>query len=462
MTTKRFCLTACCCLLAVAAMAKVQLPSVLQSNMVLQQQTEVRLWGKAEAGKKITVKTSWNHRKYQTTAQTDGSWQLMVATGTAGGPYEVTISDGDVTTLDNVLLGEVWLCSGQSNMEMPMRGFDRQPVEFGTNAEIARAKAKTPIRMYISDTDDNYQYIRQESQTPQFDMQGGWHQNTPEAVCRCSAVAYHFAQYLQDVLDVPVGVVVSTRGGSRIEPWLIGGELYNGKLHPLTPFTVSGFLWYQGESNCDNASEYAALMQQMVSQWRQVWGQGDLPFYFVEIAPFSYDNQPDGLKAAYLREAQQEAAKKIVNSGIVSTLDLGDATSIHPLRKKEVGTRLALMALGQTYGRKGFGYRSPTFRSLERIDGRLYVNMDNCGNGACPMWQSLGGFEIAGEDGIFHPAFAEVETKTCRLAVSSKDVPEPVAVRYCFKNTPEPSVYNIEGLPLLPFRAELKEIESSE
>lgn len=452
------------------AHAKVVLPSVLADNMVLQQQSDVNLWGKAAPGRTVTVTTTWSKQAYKTRVAADSSWTVAVKTPVAGGPYEVTISDGDKLTLSNVLIGEVWFCSGQSNMEMPMRGFDRQPLCDGSNDVIAHAKSSTPLRMFIIDSDTEGRWQRQWARTPQQDLKGRWCTNTPENVEVTSAAAYYFAQYLQDVLDVPVAVIVSTLGGSRIEPWMSDDALakpvdekvqqhvtphvlYNAKVAPLTKFAVKGFIWYQGEANVNQASEYGDLMKAMVKDWRAKWNNPNAPFYFVEIAPYDYGN-PNETKSALLREQQQRAAREIPNAAMISILDAGAPNFIHPVNKKVVGSRLALQALGYTYGKKGFGYEQPMYKDCEIKDGKIYINVTGAVRGLCPMWTSLKGFEIAGSDRVFHPAFAEIETKSCRLAVSSKDVPEPVAVRYCFKNYAEASVFNIYGLPLAPFRTD--------
>ena len=462
-----------------AVTAKVKLPHVLASNMVLQQDSNVKLWGKAKPNAKLSVKTSWDNKTYKTTVANDSTWLVTVKTPKADNkPYQIVFNDGEKTQLDNILMGEVWFCSGQSNMEMPMRGFDRQPLR-GTNAIIAKQKPTTPIRMFITDSKKG-SWFRQFSKTPQADCYGEWLDNRPENVSVTSAAAYFFATYLQDVLDTPVGLIVSTLGGAKVEPWMsreaisqfkdikldiLNNDkkpniwqdpcvLYNAKIAPFLNYNIKGFLWYQGESNRNNADQYRYLMEAFVKDLRGKWGLGELPFYFVQIAPYRYGN-PDATDAAKLREVQALNAKEIPNSGMVCTLDIGAPNFIHPVDKETVGTRLALLALGQTYGRKGFGYLTPTYKSMEKKDGKIYINMDNAPyGGVCPMWTSLKGFEIAGEDKVFHPAFAEVEEKTCRLAVSSKDVPNPVAVRYCYHNYAEASVFNLYGLPLAPFRTD--------
>lgn len=458
--------------------AKVKLPSVLGDNMVLQQQSEVNLWGKARTGATVTVKASWNDQVYKTSADKQGNWLLKVSTPAAGGPYRITFSDGESLTLENVLIGEVWFCSGQSNMEMPMGGFDRQPVR-GTNDIIAKAKPSTPIRMFTTDSEDG-RWVRQFSKTPQEDCRGEWLENTPVNVSHISAVSYYFARYIQEVLEVPVGIIVSSWGGSKVEAWMSREAikpfgsidtsildndaevknptatpcvLYNGKIAPFTPFAVKGFLWYQGESNRDNADLYQSLMPAFVNDLRAKWGRGELPFYFVQIAPFNYEGA-DGTSAARLREVQLQHMKEIPNSGMVTTMDVGHPVFIHPVDKETVGNRLAYWALAQTYGLKGFGYAPPVYKSMEIQGDKIYINFDNAQRGLTPMWTSLKGFEIAGEDKVFYPAFAEIETKTARLAVSSDKVPSPVAVRYAYKNYVEASIFSIHGIPVAPFRTD--------
>ncbi len=469
--------------MGLCAQAKVKLPHLLASKMVLQQQSDVKLWGEAKANAKLKVKTSWNNKTTMTRVGSDGHFELTVPTAVAGGPYTITFNDGEALTLDGVLLGEVWFCAGQSNMEMPMRGFDRQPL-VGANRVIAKAKASTPIRMFVSDRKNN-EWHRQASQKLQTEVYGEWLDNSPANVAQTSATAYYFAKYIQEVLEVPVGVIVSSRGGAAIETFMskesllpFGKDLskvdtdapvkndcldpcvnFNGKVNPFTKYNVKGFLWYQGESNRNNAQEYCQLMEAMVKDWRQRWGGGEqMPFYFVEIAPFDY-NGPEKYGSALLREAQMKAWQRIPNSGLAALTDDGHHNFIHPVNKERVGERLAWWALGQTYGIQGLDYKTPVYRSMEVKDGKVYINADNVGNGMNPMWTSLKGFEIAGKDQVFYPAFAEIETSTCRLAVSSTKVPEPVAVRYNFHNWCEASVFNNPGLPLLPFRTDNWEVK---
>lgn len=469
---------ACLLLSAQGIQAKIALPTILGSNMVLQQQTTVKLWGTAKANTQVTVGTSWNGQSYTTQSDASGHWLLKATTPTAGGPYEITFSDGESLTLKNILIGEVWFCSGQSNMEMPMRGFDRQPNQGGHDV-IARSKPSTPIRMYTTDSKDG-QWVRQFSKQPQTDCKGEWLENEPQNVANISAVGYYFARYIQDVLEVPVGLIVSTWGGSKVEAWMsreaIGAfkdidlsildnseevknptatpcVLYNAKVAPLTNFAIRGMLWYQGESNRDNADQYAGLMPAFVKDLRARWNLGEFPFYFVQIAPFNYEGA-DGTSGARMREVQEQNMRDIPNSGMVCTLDKGHPVFIHPVDKEIVGNRLAYWALAETYGHKGFGYSSPTYKAMEKAGNRIYIDFGNAKGGIFPMWTPLGGFEIAGADKVFHPAKAEIETKTARLVVSSEEVPEPVAVRYAYKNYAEASIFSISGIPVAPFRTD--------
>jgi len=453
--------------------AKVKLPSIFSYNMVLQQQADVKLWGQSNINASIKITTSWDNKAYKTQTDSNGNWNLEIITPKAGGPYHISFDDGDLSKVENILIGEVWFCSGQSNMEMPMKGFDRQPVK-GANDIIIKAKKTTPIRIFTTDKSE-IQY----SKKPQSDCNASWWENTSPNVAETSAVAYYFARYIQEVLDVPVGIIVSSWGGSRIEPWMsydaiksfnhvdlsiLDNEieiknpsplpcvLYNAKIAPFTNYTIKGFLWYQGESNRENALQYKDLMSEFVKDLRAKWNK-EFPFYFVQIAPYNY-NDPDGTSAAQLREAQLQSMKNISNCGMITTLDIGNPVFIHPMDKETVGKRLAYWALGQTYNMDGFGYAPPIYKSMEIAKNKIYINLDNAPRGIYPMWTSLGGFEIAGNDKIFHSAYAEIETSTARLAVSCEKVPDPVAVRYAYKNYAEASIFSLDGIPVAPFRTD--------
>jgi sialate O-acetylesterase len=460
------------------AYPKITLPTILGDNMVLQQQSTVKLWGEANPKSKITIKTSWNKKVYTLGSDVEGKWLANIETPSAGGPYEISISDGMAIVLKNILIGEVWFCSGQSNMEMPVRGFDRQPAK-NTNDLIAKAKPSVPIRMFTTDS-ENGRWVRQFSKKPETDCKGRWLDNSPENVANISAAAYYFASYISEVLEVPVGIIVSSWGGSKVEAWMSREAispfkdidlsildnndpvknptatpcvLYNAKIAPLLNFAIKGFLWYQGESNRNNADQYASLMPAFVKDLRQKWGVGDFPFYFVQIAPFNYEGA-DGTSAARFREIQLQNMKDIPNSGMAVTMDIGHPVFIHPMDKETVGNRLAYWALAQTYGKTGFGYLSPEYKSMEKNGSKIYIDFANAPGGISPMWTVLKGFEIAGEDKVFHSAKAEIETANARLAVSSEDVPNPIAVRYLYKNYAEASLFSIYGIPATPFRTD--------
>ncbi|MDR2382858.1 MAG: sialate O-acetylesterase [Prevotellaceae bacterium] len=467
-----------CLLIAVLQLdAKVILPGILGDNMILQQQSQVKIWGKAKEKTNVTVKTSWNDNVYNVTSNNKGDFVAEIATPAANNtPYKISITDGEEIILKNILIGEVWFCSGQSNMEMPVKGFGGQPVK-GSFDVIAKASAVTPIRMFTTDSEDG-KWVRQFSKQPQTDCKGRWLENTPENVANISAVGYYFARYIQSALNVPVGIIVSSWGGSKVEAWMsketfeafpeidlsfLNNQeevknptqtpvvLYNAKIAPLTNFAIRGFLWYQGESNRGNIDRYARLMSAFVKDLRAKWNIGDFPFYFVQIAPFNYDGV-ERISAAQLREVQEQNMRDIPNSGMVTTMDIGDPLFIHPADKETVGNRLAYWALAETYKKLNFGYAPPTYKAMEIKDSSIIVSFNNAEQGICPTRIEIRGFEIAGDDRVFVPATA-IE-KSGKIVVSSEKIRKPVAVRYLYKNFAEATVFNVFGIPASPFRTD--------
>ena len=483
-------------ILPFAMHAEVRLPSVLGSNMVLQRNTEVNLWGTAEAGKTVTVETSWNGAKYKVKADSEGAWSLKVVTGEAGGPYTITFSDGRKTVLDNILLGEVWICGGQSNMEMPVCGFMYQPVE-GSSKAILYSATETPnVRMFT--------VPRKSAKEPQVDCGGEWMVSNPEGVCSFSAVGYFFGKALTQALGgIPVGLISANWGGSRIECWMTeeaidgteginheiakngNGEtsapqmLYNGLIHPVKDFTAKGFIWYQGCSNRHNWFDYKNLMVSLVKFWRESWGNAEMPFYYTQLAPYTYEG--DNLRSLPLViEAQYQAMAEIPHSGIAATTDLGNRTCIHPSEKIQVGERLAYLALANDYGLKGIPRPAPTFKEMEvikdeRRGNMLVLSFNNLSkiyewndpdsfqgyrkDGYC----TPAGFEIAGEDKVWHKAKGNYRWWENRIEVWSEDVPDPVAVRYAFCNFPaDANVVTTMGQPMPPFRTDNWEIPAEE
>ena len=328
-------------LVMACAQAKVRLPHLIGDNMVLQQNTEARLWGWDEPGKDVTVSVSWSTKTYKAKTGKDGKWMVKVSTPAASyTPLSIAFDDGETVIINGVLSGEVWVCAGQSNMEMPVKGFGNCPVE-GYNEEVLQARRYKGIH-----------YVKVPSvmsMTPLEDADCEWREIGPETVGEASATGYFFAQALNSSLDVPVGLVIANKGGTRVESWLTRENLQkhttepldtmgivnghewdyhrqlvwgNGTFNPILKYTVKGIIFYQGCSNVgDPGNQYSERLQLLVQQWREQFGLGEIPFYFVEIAPYHYDNV-DGDNGARLREQQYLASTKIPNSGLVCTNDL--------------------------------------------------------------------------------------------------------------------------------------------
>ena len=467
--------------LATSSQAKVKLPHLLSDNMVIQQQAAANLWGWDEPGKEVKVSTSWDSQVYNAKTGKDGKWSVKVQTPKASyTPLSITFDDGEPVTLHNILSGEVWVCAGQSNMEMPVKGFGNCPVE-GYNQAVIEANhykgihyVKIPSVMSMKPLDDaNCQ----------------WTEVNPETVGDASATGYFFAQVINKALDVPVGLVMANKGGSRVEGWLDRDYLKkntqepldsnaivkkyaidysrpllwgNGTFHPILNYTVKGILYYQGCANVgDPAGQYTKRLADLVTQWRRDFKQGEIPFYFVQIAPFHYDNT-DADWGARLREQQFNASKVIPNSGIVCTNDLVypyEKEQIHPCQKRQVGERLAYQALNKTYGMKSVICESLTFKEMKIKGDTICVHFDNeCGG--INRFEGIQGFEIAGADKVFHPATAKHVWQPGNdpwnecVIVTSPEVKNPVVIRYCFKNFQLGNLGNAGGLPLIPFRTD--------
>ena len=488
---KRILLLALVAIMPLAAKAEVKLPSVLGSGMVLQRNTEVNLWGTADNGKTVTVETSWNNAKYKVNADENGAWSLKVTTGEAGGPYTITFSDGKKkTVLEDVLLGEVWICGGQSNMEMPVCGFMNQPVE-GCVDVIMNAGDYPGIRMFT--------VARCSTNEPQSDCKGEWRHSTPAAVSEFSATAYFFGLTLYKMLRIPVGLVTSNWGGSTIETWMSKesiasieginhefistwkgdasepGRLYNGMILPIVNYTAKGFIWYQGCSNRKNWFDYKELQIGLIKLWRKMWGNDKMPFYLTQLAPYRYEG--DNLRSLPLViEAQYQAAAALENVAVAATTDLGHPTCIHPAKKRQVGQRLAYLALAKDYGIEGVPAPAPTYKSMELVDGnKLLVSFNNlsapyqfnAANSLVGFGENstlrMHGFEIAGADGVFYPATSHIKWWQNKITVFSDKVAEPVAVRYAFKNyCPEANVRTNYDMPLVPFRTDNWEIPADQ
>ncbi|MFI3292044.1 MAG: sialate O-acetylesterase [Rikenellaceae bacterium] len=447
--------------------AEVTMSPLFSDNMILQQLTSAPIWG-TSTGKEVKVTTSWNKKTTSSKVDESGKWRVCVETPSYGGPYTITINDGDSKTIENVLIGEVWIASGQSNMEMEMEGFNSQHVE-NSNFDIATSK---DYNLRVMDVE------RAVSATPLTEITStGWSEACPEVVAPLSASAYYFGRTLRSSLDIPIGILVSSWGGTSINSWVCPedansyqdvidrpkkssprsqhypGGLYNGMICPIAGFAARGFIWYQGESDRMRYETYAQKLLDLATQWREDWGNEEMPFYFAQIAPFEYRRyDKNDTVSMYMREAMAEAVDVVPNSAMICLSDAGLEGCIHPSNKKVVGERFAYQVLVKTYGVKGVVAEGPKYKSKESKDGTLIITFDNAEKGLTSFGKPLQDFEIAGEDGKYYPATARTRSNT--VILSSKEVANPVNCRYGFKNWFQGSLYNIGGIPASSFRTD--------
>ncbi|MCI1780005.1 MAG: sialate O-acetylesterase [Bacteroidales bacterium] len=470
--------------LSAAAFAGIKLPSLVGDNMVLQQNAEVNIWGWAGEGSVIEISPSWCNKKY--TAKTvKGRWLVKIKTGKGCfDKYELKIEEftkashtgnpSDIVVLKNILLGDVWLAGGQSNMEIPINGYRSCPID-GANDVIADA----------CNYRDRIRFVTIQRNEPRLvpvdTCRGTWQESTDKSVGWCSATAYFFAYYLSRNLSFPVGIISCNRGGSSVESWLPRRILkqyadvdlsdkgvleherwsapmifYNGMLRPVENYTIKGFIFYQGCANVGRAGTYAERLADMVDLWRSEWGEGTIPFYYVEIAPYRYNSNSYGLEGALLREAQYRAQQLIPNSVMISTNDLVrpyEADNIHPADKRDVGKRLAWVALNRDYGFLGIAFRGPEYKGMKIVKNKILVYFNNADYGYDRI-KGITGFEVAGRDGVYHNAIATASFGNSVITVYSDDVQVPVAVRYGFGNYKPGNLKNTRGLPAVPFRSE--------
>lgn len=444
-------------LFTITGRANVRLPAIFGDHMVLQQQTSAKIWGWGNSMEEISLNSSWDGASYTTKADSYGNWSIMLQTPAAGGPYEITIKGNNTLKITDILIGEVWLGSGQSNMEWSANhGFD--------NAEQEVASARHPeIRFF--------QVGKRSATTPQLDLEGHWEVCSPESMKRFSAVGYFFARSLHEELKIPVGIINSSWGGTPAETWINPeiirndtaltaaaekinpmpwcpegpGQTYNSMIAPLIPFPLAGVIWYQGETNTANHESYSRMFTALIENWRNEW-ERELPFYYVQIAPYKYDTAKVGV---LVREAQLHTLK-VPNTGMVVVSDIGNIDDIHPRNKLDVGKRLANLALAKTYGMQGIAFSGPLYKDMEVEGKKIRVIFDHAENGLVARGGALTHFEIAGADGVFVEAKARIDKNT--VLVSSPKVKNPQAVRFAWSNTAEPNLFNKEGLPASAFR----------
>lgn len=448
--------------ISISASAQTRVSPIFGDNMVMQQATNASVWGWDKTGQKVRVNTSWNNKDYTITADKEGKWILKVQTPKAGGPYTITVKGSKTIELNNVLIGEVWLCSGQSNMEMPVKGYRNQPI---LNSQEA-----------ILNSDNNYirefAVKRTYNRVPQSDIEGEWKISNPENTGDFSATAYFFGRKLYRILNIPIGLIHSSWGGTDVLAWTDSvtvasfnkidlakyagrkqnypSALYNGMINPLIPYTINGVIWYQGENNRAQSELYDYAFPGMIKNWRNLFEKDDLSFYFVQIAPYRYDGMNLG---ANLRESQLHTMLNVKNTGMAVTMDIGDYNYIHPADKETVGVRLAYWALANTYGIKGIAYSGPVYKNLEVIQNEAHVYFDFADDGLTSFGRKLNYFQIAGDDKVFYPAEARISGQG-RIIVTSEEVENPVAVRYGWFDYAKGNLFNNAGLPASSFRTD--------
>ena len=449
--------------------AIVRLPPIMSSNMVLQQNSQATLWGWADPSERFTITCSWKTTIDSVTAFNSGKWKAKISTPAAGGPYIITIK-GRINTivLENILIGEVWVCSGQSNMEMSntKQIQDELPNSKNDNIRFFTVAKKT-------------------SSYPQDHADGQWVSCNEETLRRFSAAGYFFGKKLNTDLNVPIGLIQSAWSGTPVELWEPNevidsdpvmieaatkikdvtyrpnkpGFIYNAMIYPISNYTIAGVIWYQGEGNTPRAYAYEKMFTGMIGAWRKQFEQ-DFPFYYVQIAPYASYETP--YEAALLME-QQTRSLSYPKTGMVVITDLVDnIKSQHPLNKLDVGLRLANIALAETYKKNipAPAYLNPQYKSMEASKGKINLYFDNAPNGFMVKGDEKQPTEflIAGSDQNF--LTADVEIKKDRIVVSNKQIPNPVAVRFSFSNISMSNLFNKEGLPIIPFRTDNWEVSS--
>ncbi len=480
---------------------KVELPSIISDHMVIQQNANVPIWGWGKAGELVKVKGNWMDGAVSTTTSENGKWFVMIKSPSAGKTYEIVIEGENEIVIKDVLAGEVWLASGQSQMAFEMKNVD------SAKQEIANSDYPEIRLFHVEHT-----YAAK----PQEDCNGKWVACSSQSVRLFSAVAYFFGRDLYKKLNIPIGLISASKGGSPIESWIsnkalvddlmLSSELnnmwkkweeeypaskekfdrelkvweknnkprnekpevpvsvdmiekphrrssylYNAMIAPIVPYSIKGVIWYQGGNNMDRPIQYRKLFPLLIRDWRSEWDIGNFPFYYCQLTPYNYKNESDLEKGTLLRESQA-MAMSIPNTGMVVTVDIGDLNVGHPTDKQDVGKRLALWALAKTYGFSNLVYSGPMYKSMEIEGSKIRIHFDYAGSGLMKKGRKLTQFKIAGKDRKFYKADAVIDGST--VVVYSDKVPKPVAVRFSWSINVIPKLYNKEGLPAAPFRTD--------
>ncbi len=455
----------------------LQLSHLFTDHAVLQRETTVPVWGWGQPGAKVEVTGSWNGAKAVAKVADDGSWSVVLPTAQAGGPYTLSVKSGkESLSVNDIALGEVWICSGQSNMEMPIQGFGFQEIEGATEAILAAPETAAQVRVFDIKTP--------KKTSPEKDVDAHWAYTDGAVTAQTSAVGYFFARRLTRSLGVPVGIIVNAWGGSRIEPWMTNDMInasgitaedrkaidaieekpdrwpetpeliWNGRVAPIVGYAAKGILWYQGCSNIGQNC-YDKLQAQMVRSWRAAWGR-ELPFIYTLLAPYEHGDA-DGRWRPHFVETQLNTEKLVDNAWAICTETLGNKVTVHPSKKKEVADMMVLRALQSVYGiYPGVSMELPRLKDVVyEADGTVKVTLTE-------VWSNLGsisgrdvtGFELAGEDRQFHLAQAQIDWDGQTIVVKCADVPHPVAVRYSFRNWMGANLAKSNGIPVPPFRTD--------
>ena len=461
-------------LVAIASYSQTTLPSFFGDSMVLQQQEHVAIWGFDVPDTPIQIKTTWGETS-ETVASSEGIWKTTLKTNKASfDRHIITIKGTTTVTIENVLVGEVWFCSGQSNMEMPLKGFKTSPVN---NSGKFISTANNPnIRLFNNK--------RSASLLPETNANGIWEESTLASASEFSAIGYMFSKKLFDNLNIPIGIIESSWGGTRIEAWIpadsiskypdikipgvlpidenkqkLPSLLYNAMIHPFKNYTIKGILWYQGESNRTNPKPYKDYMRTLINSWRTQWNNGELPFYFVQIAPYAYNKHRSTptINANLIREAQWQVAQEVPNTGIVITTDAGNCDDIHPPKKEIIANRLANWALAEQYQIQEIDYQSPEYSSMKIKNNKIILSFNffskNKKHRVFNSKTTIKSFAIAGKDRKFYPAMVEIN-KDQTLTIYNHMVKKPIAVRYGFVDCLDGSLFSDIGLPVSAFRTD--------